>query len=254
MPRCNGFQVCRSIRQQTDLAATRIVVTTGRGNAAIGTGTGANEYVVKPINLEHLSRIIRELVPDAVPAEPAPDRPQQEGPDQAAKVRFWGVRGSIPTPGTATVLYGGNTSCVEVRADGEIIILDAGTGIRPLGLALTDEFKDRPMKLTLLISHALGSHPGFPVFLRHAIQESVADNGFEGSREGLKGTLSSQMESPFFPIGLGQMPGHIVIEGVADSAIHHRQDRRAGPLREPSRYLRRVPPEHQHRFNRLSAG
>src|ERR1019366_3780473 len=47
---------------------------------------------------------------------------------QPTRLKFWGVRGSIPTPGPTTVHYGGNTSCVEVRADGQIIILDAGTG------------------------------------------------------------------------------------------------------------------------------
>jgi phosphoribosyl 1,2-cyclic phosphodiesterase/ActR/RegA family two-component response regulator len=220
MPRCNGFQVCRSIRQQTELAHTRIVLTTGRGYAADRMNAleaGANEYVVKPINLPHLSRIIAGLVPDPAPAEAASDQPLNEASDQA-KVRFWGVRGSIPTPGTATVFYGGNTSCVEVRADGEIIILDAGTGIRPLGLALTEEFKDRPMKLTLLISHTHWDHiQGFPFFLpAYDSKNQLRIMGFEGSREGLKGTLSSQMESPFFPIGLGQMPGHIIIEELRD--------------------------------------
>ncbi|MGH7941957.1 MAG: MBL fold metallo-hydrolase, partial [Limisphaerales bacterium] len=51
----------------------------------------------------------------------------------ATTLRFWGARGSIPTPGPGTVRYGGNTSCVEVRSGGEIIILDAGTGLRGLG-------------------------------------------------------------------------------------------------------------------------
>ncbi|MEO8429535.1 MAG: response regulator [Verrucomicrobiota bacterium] len=221
MPRCNGFQVCRTIREQIELAHTRIVLTTGRGYAADRMNAleaGANEYVVKPINLHNLSRIITELVPEAALAEAAPDRPLNEVSDESAKVRFWGVRGSIPTPGTATVFYGGNTSCLEVRADGEIIILDAGTGIRSLGLALTKEFKDRPMKLTLLISHTHWDHiQGFPFFLpAYDSKNQLRIMGFEGSREGLKGTLSSQMESPFFPIGLGQMPGHIIIEELRD--------------------------------------
>src|SRR6058998_164755 len=82
------------------------------------------------------------------------------------RIRFWGVRGSIPTPGPSTVFYGGNTSCVEVRADGEIIVLDAGTGIRPLGLALDDEFKGQPIRITLIITHAHWDHiQGFPFFL-----------------------------------------------------------------------------------------
>src|ERR1051326_3820751 len=67
--------------------------------------------------------------------------------------KFWGVRGSIPTPGPTTVRYGGNTSCVEVRAEGEIIILDGGTGLRPLGHELIREFDRKPLKLTMLLTH-----------------------------------------------------------------------------------------------------
>src|SRR5215469_17003757 len=55
---------------------------------------------------------------------------------QVMTLKFWGVRGSIPTPGPTTLQYGGNTSCIEVRADNQIIILDAGTGLRLLGREL----------------------------------------------------------------------------------------------------------------------
>ena len=56
----------------------------------------------------------------------------------STRIKLWGVRGSIPVPGAETVRYGGNTTCVEVRADGELIVLDAGSGIRELGRALED--------------------------------------------------------------------------------------------------------------------
>ena len=56
------------------------------------------------------------------------------------RIRFWGVRGSVPVPGRGTVRYGGNTACIEIRADDEVIVLDAGSGIRELGLALQKEF------------------------------------------------------------------------------------------------------------------
>src|SRR5213594_3674906 len=80
-------------------------------------------------------------------------------------IRFWGVRGSVPTPGPATVRYGGNTSCVEVRAGGQIIILDAGTGLRLLGQRLLAEFGDRPLNLTLLLTHTHWDHiQGLPFF------------------------------------------------------------------------------------------
>src|SRR5208282_6575045 len=93
----------------------------------------------------------RKIAPAATQEErPGPAAPSSRG---LTRVKFWGVRGSIPTPGPTTVHYGGNTSCVEVRADGQLIILDAGTGIRGLGLSLAAEFKGVPLSMTLLISH-----------------------------------------------------------------------------------------------------
>src|SRR5262245_31313767 len=82
-----------------------------------------------------------------------------------AKLKFWGVRGSVPTPGPTTLKYGGNTSCIEVRADGQIIILDGGTGLRPLGRELLAEFNNGPIELTLLLTHTHWDHiQGLPFF------------------------------------------------------------------------------------------
>src|SRR6185503_20025475 len=103
----------------------------------------------------------------AVAAAPIPPPKTLTRPpvDQTPRLKFWGVRGSIPTPGPATVQYGGNTACVEVRAGDEIIILDAGTGIRPLGLALEREFGSEPIRATLLLSHSHWDHiQGLPFF------------------------------------------------------------------------------------------
>jgi phosphoribosyl 1,2-cyclic phosphodiesterase len=135
-----------------------------------------------------------------------------------ARLKFWGVRGSIPSPGPETVFYGGNTSCVEVRVGSDIIVLDAGTGLRRLGLALVEEFKEQPMQLNLLITHTHWDHiQGFPFFLpAYNPKNNVTIYGFEGASQGLKNTLSSQMESPYFPISMQQMPGHIAIRELRD--------------------------------------
>ena len=144
--------------------------------------------------------------------------PSAPAASPVCQLTFWGVRGSIPSPGPDTVLTGGNTSCVEVRADGEIIILDAGTGIRALGLALAAEFGDQPIDLTLLISHTHWDHiQGFPFFLpAYEARNKVSILGYEGARIGLATTLAGQMESPYFPIALQEMPGNIVIEELRD--------------------------------------
>jgi len=132
------------------------------------------------------------------------------------RLKFWGMRGSIQTPGPETVYYGGNTPCVELRVGGEIIILDAGTGIRRLGQALTAEFDNRPIQLSVLITHTHWDHiQGFPFFIpAYDPKNRITLFGFEGARQGVQSALSSQMESPYFPITMYQMPGDISIQEV----------------------------------------
>jgi phosphoribosyl 1,2-cyclic phosphodiesterase len=138
--------------------------------------------------------------------------------DNDSRLKFWGVRGSIPSPGPETVFYGGNTSCVEVRVGPEIIILDAGSGLRRLGLALVEEFKEKPMRLNLLITHTHWDHiQGFPFFLpAYNPKNEVTIYGFEGASQSLLNTLSDQMETSYFPISMQQMPGHIDIRELRD--------------------------------------
>lgn len=130
------------------------------------------------------------------------------------QIKFWGARGSIPTPGPETVHYGGNTSCVEYRSGKDIIILDAGTGLRKLGQSLLAEFKTEPLNLTLLLSHTHWDHiQGLPFFA--PIYESrcrLRIIGCEGSRTSLVEALTGQMESTYFPVPFSQLPSNIEIE------------------------------------------
>jgi phosphoribosyl 1,2-cyclic phosphodiesterase len=111
---------------------------------------------------------------------------------------------------------------VEVRADGEIIILDAGTGIRGLGLDLEKEFGAQTIKLTLLITHTHWDHiQGLPFFPpAYNSKNLIRILGYEGARAGLGAILAGQMETPFFPVSLRELPSPLGIEELKEMEFH----------------------------------
>jgi phosphoribosyl 1,2-cyclic phosphodiesterase len=114
--------------------------------------------------------------------------------------------------------YGGNTTCVEVRADGEIIVLDAGSGIRPLGLALAEEFQAQPINLSLFITHAHWDHiQGFPFFkLAYNPKNEIRIFGFDGAGATFRQILAQPMKAPFFPIAMRELSAKMGINKLTE--------------------------------------
>ena len=129
--------------------------------------------------------------------------------DTEFSVRFWGVRGSYPTPGPATARYGGNTPCVEVRVNGHTIILDAGTGIIPLGRDLLDRSRESgvPVEAVLLFSHLHHDHTqGFPFFSPAFVPSTRLHLlGPDFMNSSPKVTLDALMTPPHFPVHLSEL-------------------------------------------------
>lgn len=118
------------------------------------------------------------------------------------RIKFWGVRGSIPTPGPNTARIGGNTSCLEVNADGTLIILDGGTGLRLLGEELVKT--GMPLHTHMFFSHVHWDHiQGFPFFIP-IFQRNNEIHIFGGKNleMTLGETLAGQMNFPNFPVTL----------------------------------------------------
>jgi diguanylate cyclase (GGDEF)-like protein len=127
------------------------------------------------------------------------------------KVKFWGTRGSVPTPGPQTAKYGGNTSCVELRAqDGTIIVLDCGTGARLLGLDLLKSAA-HPLRINLFIGHTHWDHiQGFPFFTPAFLPDTEL-NVFApaGLQRSVEDALAGQMQYSYFPVTLRDLRSRI---------------------------------------------
>ncbi len=138
------------------------------------------------------------------------------------RVRFWGVRGSIPVPGKQTNRYGGNTSCVEVRTeDGPRIIIDAGTGIRRLGKELLQgDFGRGEGTAHLLISHTHWDHiqgmPFFAPLYQHGNRFYVYARQRDDVH--LRAVFQSQTEDPYFPVPFDEVKAEVAFRELIEGA------------------------------------
>lgn len=137
------------------------------------------------------------------------------------RITFWGVRGSIPTPGPDTAEVGGNTSCLEVRAGNRLIILDGGTGLRLLGNKLVQE--NNPIHASMFFSHVHWDHiQGFPFFTPAFSKENEFHIfGGKNLEMTLGETLAGQMNFPNFPITLETLAARIVFKEFDDGHDVH---------------------------------
>jgi phosphoribosyl 1,2-cyclic phosphodiesterase len=134
------------------------------------------------------------------------------------QITFWGVRGSIPTPGSSTIQIGGNTSCVEVRAGKAILIFDGGTGLRLLGKKL---LREMPLDAHMFFSHVHWDHiQGFPFFEPAFVAGNVFHlyGGNNVSRT-LEETLAGQMDHPNFPVHLSAMGARMTFRDLAEGEV-----------------------------------
>lgn len=197
MPKVHGYWVLEQIRSAPGLGRPKVVVTSAKSyetDIRRAISIGADRYLVKPFEPGELVKIAGELL--------------QNG---SIRVKFWGTRGSIPAPGPATVRYGGNTACVEVRYGEHILIFDAGSGIRILGSELTHEFGPRPLDVHLFISHTHWDHiQGFPFFApAYVAGNRISIYSVHGAGKPLEKVFLGQMDGDYFPVLLSDMAAEL---------------------------------------------
>ena len=201
MPKMHGYQVLQALRAHPATQRSAIVVVSAKAYASDkrkALEMGASAYLQKPFEAAELRAEVRRQLDKAV-------------------LTFWGARGSIAAPGPTTLRYGGNTPCVALEYHGEQIILDAGTGIRPLGVSMQAAAAGQPLDINLLISHTHWDHiQGFPFFTPAFVPGNrVTVYGPHSTEKPLEKVLRGQMDHEYFPVALGDMAATITVRDVA---------------------------------------
>lgn len=134
------------------------------------------------------------------------------------RIRFWGVRGSIPVPGAETAEIGGNTSCVEVRCGKTLLVFDGGTGLRALGNALA---RQMPTTTHLFFSHVHWDHiQGFPFFAPAFVPgNTIHMYGAANVTGTVETALAGQMEMPNFPVRLSMLPAKLHFHDLREGEV-----------------------------------
>jgi phosphoribosyl 1,2-cyclic phosphodiesterase len=206
MPGPDGLTLCRELRSGPEAFRGPIVIVSAKHYEAdrqIAREVGANTFLEKPFSPDRLLRTVQDLLIRKI------------------TIRFWGVRGSIPTASREALGYGGNTPCVEVRISGveDVYIWDGGTGLRELGRALRGA--EAPAHGYLCFSHFHWDHiQGLP-FFEPAYMSGNAFTlvGPAQATAGLIQILEGQMASVYFPVGLEQVGAHLTFQEIDEGTI-----------------------------------
>jgi phosphoribosyl 1,2-cyclic phosphodiesterase/CheY-like chemotaxis protein len=206
MPRMHGFEVCKHIREDARLRNTKVMISSSKSyqqDVKVGMGAGADFYIIKPFEIT----AFRNKVDELLGVEEA----------TAVSVRFWGTRGSIPSPGPLTQRYGGNTACTELRVGPDRFIIDAGTGLRELGNDIMKESLGKPMKAHMLIGHTHWDHiQGIPFFTpMYLPQNRFSIYGVHGTTKTFEEVLQGQMQPTYFPVSMKEMPARVEINELS---------------------------------------
>ena len=213
MPDMDGFELTRELRRRPDLAEMKIIVLSAKTyefDRRRAKELGADGYLAKPFQIETLLDSIMEMVSSRV------------------VIAFWGVHGTLPTPGVAYNRYGGNTPCVSVEVGGEpLYVFDCGSGIKRLSDFVMATAAGQRFSARIFISHTHWDHintvPFFaPIYMRGNEIE------FFGPYQGdltIERAISAQMESVYFPVTVREFGAHVRFRDLREETLNF------GPVR-----------------------
>jgi len=212
MPEMDGFELTRELRRRPELAELKIIVLSAKSydfDRRRARELGADGYIVKPFQLGTLVASIDEIVSSRI------------------TLTYWGVHGTLPTPGAAYTRYGGNTPCVSVEVGGEpLYVFDCGSGIKRLSDRVMHSGGQR-FSARIFISHTHWDHintvPFFaPLYVRGNQIEIFGP--YQGDLT-IDRAISAQMESVYFPVTVREFGARLVFRDLREEALEF------GPVR-----------------------
>lgn len=231
LPKVHGMEILKYVKSNPNTSKIGVIICTGKAliqdyqEAII---SGADYYLVKPLHKETIEDLVKRFFQSSL--TPAPlDMTKMSGVEESEEVerfepvvekpenyiKLWGTRGSIPVSGLEFHRYGGNTSCMEINHDGDCIIIDAGSGIRELGLELR---KKGIKKLHLFIGHTHWDHiMGFPFFLPlYTDGVEVHVYAAKGFKKDIKDLFTGMLDHDYFPVRLDDLRANLKFHNLHD--------------------------------------
>ena len=207
MPGMDGFELTRELRRRTELKQMKIIVLSAKTydfDRRRAKELGADGYIIKPFQRDTLLQSIIEIVSDNV------------------VIAYWGVHGTLPTPGPAFTRYGGNTPCVSVEIGGEpLYIFDCGSGIKRLSDHVSTTFGTQRFSARIFISHTHWDHintvPFFaPLYARGNQIEIFGP--YQGDLT-IERAIGAQMESVYFPVTMREFGARLVFRDLREETL-----------------------------------
>lgn len=244
MPKVHGIDVLKAVRDDKSTRGTGFIVSSARSFAVDVKqfmALGVHDFYDKACEVRDLvEKVEAYFRPKGVPAPAQGDdaacATPVSAPATATPIRYspridrthgywklWGTRGSIPISGPRYLRHGGNTSCLELRAGDQIVVIDAGSGIRDLGLQLVSE---GVRKIPLLIGHTHWDHiQGFPFFVPAYVPGfELTLHGASGFGKDLESVFRGQLDRDYFPVEMHDMAATLAFTSLVENPL------RFGPI------------------------
>jgi phosphoribosyl 1,2-cyclic phosphodiesterase/DNA-binding NarL/FixJ family response regulator len=227
LPKMHGIELLKAAKNNQALRATGVMLTSYHAlvqNYQIALKLGANYFIEKPITETAIFELVDRFFAGTLSYTPFPPRKKQPHPYEPTQtpkshnpsyLKLWGTRGSNPVAGAEYVRFGGNTPCLEIRNGEDLVIIDAGSGIRALGQLLPD-YPGKEMHI--LLSHTHWDHLlGFPFFYPiYQNNRSIHIWSPVGFEKNTKELFSDMLAHAYFPVSLDDIQASIFFHDLRD--------------------------------------